>query len=505
MGGESMQDYNSLKGLQSIALSPAGNKFIVVGEKGFAAIFDTKRKESIQRLESHTGKVRAVAFHPQGQWTAIAGDDKKIILWTLDGEKIKEWSSPSAVYALAVSPQGVLASGGDDKLIHLWNAETGQETDTLSGHTDTVVALTFDQNGKQLASASADKTARVWEVGASIHNPVTLKGYDDKVMDVAFSPDGKLLATTCKDGSVRVRNLTAEHIDDLVIDGEKITALSEPARIFNEGHRNTAFGVSFTSDGRFLVSSSADRTLRIWDVASGVTVRVLQGHESMVTDVAVQGDQIFSISSDGMIKRWNATTPYQYAIEVDSQEETEKQLSAVALSPNGKLVAVGSTAGSLRLYDLNDGKPLDQKLKFYQRDVQRIDFSQDNQWLATASLDSKVTLWRIKNNKLEESFPFSHQKGVSAVAFSPDSKNLVSVSYDGSLMILRMNDDHSTERYELAHNGDELNAVAAGFSASPDLAAVVADWLEFAVNKDIPFELVSRSRLALAKSRGVSA
>ena len=457
MGGESL-DYSTAGELQSIAVSPTGDMFAVVGKQGFAAIFNTARKESMQRLESHAGIVRAVVFHPKKEWIATAGDDKKIILWNIKGKKIKEWSSPTEVYALAVGQNGLLASGGADNKIYLWNTETKELTRTLSGHTDVLLALNFDGTGERLASASADKTARIWKIATPNEQPIVLTDHDDKVLDVAFSPDNSLLATAGKDSKIRLWNLTAAQVIR-VIEGETVNTLNESGRTL-DGHQGAVFGVSFLPNQQ-LVSSSADRTLRVWDVASGVTMRILQGHTSMVTDVAVpvQGDQIFSVNTRGTIKRWNTKLLNQYQLTFDSLEAQEKELSATALSPNGKMVAVGAASGSLRLYSLSDPQLLDEKPKIHRRDVQRIDFSPDGQWLATASLDNQVILWKIKNNKLEEPFTFSHQKGVSAVAFSPDNKNLVSVSYDGSLMILRM-DDRKIEHYELAHSGGELNSVA---------------------------------------------
>lgn len=472
MGGESLQDYPTTSELQSIAVSPTGDMFAVVGKQGFAAIFNTARKESMQRLESHTGIVRAVVFHPKKEWIATAGDDKKIILWDIDGKKIKEWSSPTEVYTLAVSKDGLLVSGGADNKIYLWNTETKESIHTFSGHTDVVLALNFDGTGERLASASADKTARIWKIATPNEQPIVLTDHtdhDDKVFDVAFSPDNNLLATAWKDSKIRLWNLTTAQVVR-VVDGETVNTLNESGKTL-DGHQGAVFGVSFLSNQQ-LVSCSADRTLRVWDVASGVTVRILQGHTSMVTDVAipVQGDQIFSVNTRGAIKRWNAKLPNQYQLAFDSLEAQEKELSATALAPDGKMVAVGAASGSLRLYSLPDLQLLDEKPKIHHRDVQRINFSLDGQWLATASLDNRVILWKIKNNKLEEPFTFSHQKGVSAVAFSPDNKNLTSVSYDGSLMILRM-DDRKTERYELVHNGGELNSVAFDTSGQKLLTA----------------------------------
>ena len=108
------------------------------------------------------------------------------------------------------------------------------------------------------------------------------------------------------------------------------------------------------SDAPLLVSASLDRTLRVWDTDSGVTLRVLQGHTAGAPKIAVhaapgtgQGVQVFSASNDGTVRRWDiAPLPYQQLVDLPGSP-----LSA-AIAPNGKYVAVGFDSGALRIYSL---------------------------------------------------------------------------------------------------------------------------------------------------------
>jgi WD40 repeat protein len=463
MGSGSQQVYEGAGvPLFAAAVSPDGRLLAAVGENGTVVLFDVESGALRQRLEGHSKNeyVRDVVFHPQGAWFASAGDDQRIIRWSLPSgdtpaKQLQAWEAPAKVRSLAVNPDGkLLASGGTDRIISLWQAETGELVRRLEGHRERIAessGLAFSPSGKLLASASYDDTARVWEVSTG-QTVQVLKGHNGYVQGVAFSPDEKRIATSSQD-----KRLALWEVES-----------GQPLQVF-DGHHNFAFGVGFvprrspadtdlaggTGDAPLLVSSSHDRTLRVWDTDSGVALRVLQGHTAGMLKIAVhappgagQGVQVFSPNNDGTVRRWDiAPLPYQHLVDLSGSP------LSTAIAPDGKAVAVGLDSGALRLYALPEMRVMGAQEKAHSDNVTSLSFNADGTVLASASLDKTAKLWAVApDGTLTERQTFSgHTAAVHGLAFSPDGTLLATASYDGRVGLFTVGTEE--KRFIDAHEG----------------------------------------------------
>jgi hypothetical protein len=144
---------------------------------------------------------------------------------------------------------------------------------TLRGHSDDVRAVAFSADGKRLATASADKTAKVWDA-ANGQELLTLRGHAEAVNDVAFSPDGKRLATVSGDKTAKVWDSAS---------GRELLTL--------RGHSDNVTGVDFSPDGKLLATSSEDTTVKLWDSASGQELLTLRSDSAVFGQVAFSPDE----------------------------------------------------------------------------------------------------------------------------------------------------------------------------------------------------------------------
>ena len=453
MGGEADKVYEGAGAqLLDVAVSPDGKLLATAGENGTLVLFDIENGELVKRLEGHQGDVWAVVFHPQNQWLASAGDDSRIIIWSLEGEKLQEWQAPGKVNALAVSPDGsLLASGGDDNNITLWNVDTGEQVRTITQyHRYPIISdgLAFNSTGKILVSASYDNIVGLWDVNTG--DALKILGRKP-TYGIALSPDDKILAISdSSDNNIRLWNIEMAPKEVSIWDLGKITNFYVSSIL--RGHQNRVFDLSFVEKGHYLVSASADKTLRVWDTKTGITTGVLQGHSAAATGIASYKGQIFSASKDGTVRRWTLDFPHQKVVDLPFKA------SSTAIAPDGNIVAVGFEDGALRLYSLPDAKLLSEYGEAHSLHVTRLMFNTEGNLLASASLDNTAKLWQVQENKLQAPQTFTgHKRAVHAVAFSPDSKTLATASYDGQIVLFTVGTEQ--KQFFKAHEGNVASVV----------------------------------------------
>ncbi len=286
---------------------------------------------------------------------------------------VRTINQSSSILALAMHPKGkVVVSGGQNKVIQLWDMKSGVALTALTGHLQEITSLHFTPDGETLVSASADSTVKVWNLqsGTLRH---TLMGHTGRVNSVHVTPDGKLTVSGGSDRLIKVWDLQT---------GSELQTLS--------GHTNAVNQIEITTDGRFIVSASEDKTVKIWDLPTGKLLQTLSGHESGVKVVNVSpNNQILASGADDQIMIWNVATGQRLRTLPQS-----KSTRSLTFSKDGKYLLSAHADGTIKLWDWQKGTLL-KTVRVHSDSVGAIVICPNNRTLVTGSMDHRIEIWKM--------------------------------------------------------------------------------------------------------------
>ena len=522
-GGARLRTLEDHSSVTDVAVTPDGKRAVSASRDKTLKVWDLDTGRALLRLEGHSGSVRGVAVTLSGKRAVSASDDETLKVWDLDtGLALRTLEGHSScVTCLAVTADGKRAvSASMDETLKVWDLETGAELRSLGGPpavylgsgkspisnsspriVPTVWAVSLTPDGKRAVSASSDALT-VWDLDTGRVLRTLERHIEGEVCGVAVTPDGKrAVSTSSHDHDLKLWDLDS---------GQVVRTL--------KGHSGGVRGVAVTPNGKLAVSASADKTLRVWSLATGRTLRKLernsgalavtpdgkravsasrygtlgvldisegapahetgrahrtmQGHRARVSGVAVtpDGRRAVSTSEDKTLKVWDPHTGRALrTLEADSAYFGDRRVFTLAVTPDGRrAVCRSSDSRALTVWDLDTGRAL-RTLKGHSSSIDAATVTPDGKWVVSASLDETLKVWDLETGACLRTLEGHNCPYESGVTVTQDGKFIVSVYDEHAMRVWKLDTGtawrtlHCEGVWSVAATPDGKRAVSASY------------------------------------------
>ena len=459
--------------VDSVAFSPDGRLFATGDLDGKTRIWNLETGKELQAI-SHGQYVHSVAFDRPGKRLASGSSDRTIrILQVRDGRLLQTLEGHTdAVLTVRFAPDGkTLLSAGYDNTARIWDLQSGQVVQTLSGHSWWVWAAEFSPDGSRIVTTSQDGKAIVWQ-RTRARSPryeylTEFTRHRGPVYAARFSPEGGLIATAGYDRQVLLwdpdqvqpvdiaRRLDAEPdppapFRSLGTHDGPVRTVTDKKPIVLRGHASHVRDVSFSPDGKQLLSAGRDGLIKLWRPEQyRETVLLGEGNATTQPDAVLaarfscDGKQIVTASRDRTAALWDVSD----LTRAQSFSEGHVFLASAAIFfSDGTRLATGAGDGTTRIWDVATGTEISHLMGTGRTAALAV--SRDGQWIVTGGAGNEAVVWDVLSGERLAELK-GHEAAVTAVAVAPNGQRIATGDDRGRCRLWKHGD--SSAQWEEEH------------------------------------------------------
>lgn len=406
--------------VESASFSHDG-RYVVSRSGTIAQVWNAARGTHVD-LEGHSDFVNSAVFSPDDTAVVTASNDGTARVWdAITGRTIRGLRGHADTVTSAVFTRNGkhVITGSEDRTVRIWDTDLGT---ALRGHAGWVLGTAFDRSGRRVATASRDGRVRVWaaSTGELIDSVESGPNPDPKVWEVnsvAFTKDGRQLVTASASGETSqwLAQIWDMHARKL-------------RRTLAVGGSGWATSAAVSPNGRELAVATG-RVAEVWDTRTRTVTRRLPGHDELVTDVSFSPDgrSIVTASTDGSARVWAGK-------RIVVLRHPHGDVHSAAFAPSGRFVVTGSSDRTARIWAIPSGH-LVHELRGHESAVYDAVFSRDGRQVITGGDDGSTRFWDARSGTLLATLRM-HSESVNAVAVGPDMR-VASASDDRTARIYR--------------------------------------------------------------------
>lgn len=408
--------------------SPDGKRVLTASVDNTAKLWDADNGNLLANLQLHKSAVQKANFSPDGKLFFTLSMDGMLILWrteTADTLYSISWEYES-VYEACFSPDNKTIAVLVGTTLRFIELATKKIARSLDLSTTRVWSIFYSPDGKKLAGIGYENAIRVWDA-ASLQLIATLPQ--------TFSPNFATFDPSSVNIAVTGSRLSKAYLWDVA--QKKIRAI-----LYHDGEINS---LAYSADGRQIVTSAVDSTVRTWDAGTGKQLLKINEEQGIVRNASFSrdGKKIISASYFSIAVRNSHSGALVKSYNLDASLNGVENCS---FSPDNERILVICGDYTVKIVSLvNDDIVAD--LSGYTFDIYAAQFSRDGKRIVTTSGDNSAFVWDRQTGKIMGRL-FGHSGRVTAASFSPDDKQILTCSWDGFTVLWDANSDTAMKIFE---------------------------------------------------------